>query len=305
MYQTTVHVCFQIHENSHALHETIQCKINVRLPVLPKSSTWSWLWRNTLSAPKPGRMSGNAVSWVVNERFGRKLSCCTGNLAIFSSASSFSFSNLGCPNMPLGRKGPCGNPFNQAAAGPLLEDALLRLVGIPLSVPFWTGPASSAAAKMRPVDSDVLTIRVTTMIAAAIEVGCCAVSMTLTAPYAVSMDFLSFCACCCHGVSYFYRSNKPPWCPCFESLSAHIDMTYLYKYIEIHVREFEKKSQSIVNPKSVCGERQRLHSLKNRDPLIAAPSSLGSQSFFLAGGRSCWQWPSGARKTATSFLNSS
>jgi hypothetical protein len=82
-------------------------------------------------------------------------------------------------------------------------------------------------------------------------------------------------------------------------------MTYLYKYIEIHVREFEKKSQSIVNPKSVCGERQRLHSLKNRDPLIAAPSSLGSQSFFLAGGRSCWQWPSGARKTATSFLNSS
>ena len=81
------------------------------------------------------------MSWVVSERFGRKLSCCTGNRAIFSSASSFSFSNLGCPNAG---KGPIGNPFNQAAAGPLLEDALLRLVGTPLSVPFWTGPASSA-----------------------------------------------------------------------------------------------------------------------------------------------------------------
>ena len=86
--------------------------------------------------PNPAGCPATAVSWVVNERFGRKLSCCTGNLAIFSSASSFSFSNLGCPNMPLGRKEPCGNPFNQAAAGPLLEDALLRLVGIPLSVPF-------------------------------------------------------------------------------------------------------------------------------------------------------------------------
>ena len=100
------------------------------------------------------------------------------------------------PNMPLGRKGPCGNPFNQAAAGPLLEDALLRLVGnSTFSFPFELGPASSAAAKnaasgFRCFDyqsdyHDSCSHR---------KLVAVQFSMTLTAPYAVSMDFLSFCA---------------------------------------------------------------------------------------------------------------